>query len=84
MNDVSKKTHILETHGLHSAKRFSTAHAQVIDCSCFSIKRVRFDVLVVFVMQRLVDKIVNEFQQNSDYVEIGALDGNGGETWRTS
>ena len=30
-------------------------------------------------MQRLVDKIVNEFQQNSDYVEIGALDGNGGE-----
>jgi len=30
-------------------------------------------------MQRLVDKIVNEFQQNSDYVEIGALDGNGGK-----
>lgn len=29
-------------------------------------------------MQRLVDKIVNEFQQNSDYIEIGALDGNGG------
>jgi len=32
-------------------------------------------------MQRLVDKIVNEFQQNSDYIEIGALDGNGGKTW---
>lgn len=30
-------------------------------------------------MQRLVDKIVNEFQQNSDYIEIGALDGNGGK-----
>ena len=33
----------------------------------------------VIKMQRLVDKIVNEFQQNSDYVEIGALDGNGGD-----
>ena len=30
-------------------------------------------------MQRLVDKIVNEFQQNNDYIEIGALDGNGGD-----
>lgn len=35
-------------------------------------------------MQRLVDKIVNEFQQNSDYVEIGALDGNGGEIKSTT
>mmetsp|Transcript_32018 Transcript_32018/g.53997 ORF Transcript_32018/g.53997 Transcript_32018/m.53997 type:complete len:586 (+) Transcript_32018:81-1838(+) len=28
-------------------------------------------------MQRLVDKIVNEFQQNCDYIEVNALDGNG-------
>lgn len=29
-------------------------------------------------MQRLVDKIVNEFQQNCETIEVSALDGNGG------
>lgn len=30
-------------------------------------------------MQRLVDKVINEFQQTCDQVQISALDGNGGE-----
>lgn len=30
-------------------------------------------------MQRLVDKIQKEFYHISDYIEINALDGNGGK-----
>jgi hypothetical protein len=29
-------------------------------------------------IQRLVDKVINEFQQNCDHVQVSALDGNGG------
>jgi hypothetical protein len=30
-------------------------------------------------MQRLVDKVINEFQQNCELLQITALDGNGGK-----